>query len=253
MNLSIQATTLLALHRPGDPVVVPTVWDPWSARIAAEQGFAALTIGSHPAAEALGREDGEDLSLAEMLAQVALITGSVDIPVSADLESGYGEEPARIIEGLLEAGAVGLNIEDSVHSQGDRLRSVEEHAAFIAALRAAADEAGVPVVINARTDILLKQLGPEEGRVDRAIARLTRTAEAGADVVYPVGVHTEEVHRRLTSELPRPVNTIGRPTIDDLATLASYGVARISFGPHLQRALGAAAVDILSDWRATAP
>lgn len=166
MNLTDKASALLALHRPGDPVIVPTVWDPWSARLVAQQGFAALTIGSHPVAEALGREDGEKLSLAQMLAQVALIADSVDVPVSADLESGYGADPAEIIEGLLEAGAVGLNIEDTVHSEGDRLRSDGEHADIIHALRSAADASDVHVVINARTDILLSKAGAEDDGVD---------------------------------------------------------------------------------------
>lgn len=249
MNLTDKAAVLLALHRPGIPVVVPTVWDPWSARVVAEQGFAALTIGSHPVAEALGREDGEKLSLAQMLAQVALIADSVDVPVSADLESGYSADPAEIIDGLLEAGAVGLNIEDTVHSEGDRLRSDGEHADLIHALRSAADASGVHVVINARTDILLSKVGAEDDRVDRAIRRLNRVAEAGADVLYPVGMHSAAVHRRLTSELPLPVNAIGRPGIDSLATLAAYGVARISFGPYLQRTLADLAADLLGAWR----
>ncbi len=249
MALTTLAETLLALHRPGDPVVVPTVWDPWSAQIAAQQGFRALTIGSHPVADALGRQDNEGMGLDEMLAQVRLITSCVDLPVSADLEAGYGVEPARVIEGLLEAGAVGLNIEDTVHSEAGRLRSDTEHAEYVAGLRAAADDSGVHVVVNARTDILLKEVGPVEDRVDRAILRLTAAAQAGADVLYPVGIHTDETHQRLTAELPRPVNAIGRPSVDALTHLAGLGVARVSFGPHLQRALATAAADILASWR----
>lgn len=248
MTLSTMAATLSALHVPGDPVVVPTVWDPWSATFAVESGFSALTIGSHPVAEALGRGDNEGLSLDEMLAQVALITSSVDVPVSADLESGYGAEPSRIVEGLLDAGAVGLNLEDTVHSEGGRQRSDAEHADFIAAVRAAADDTDVHVVINARTDILLKHIGPVADRADRAIARLVAAGAAGADVLYPVGIHDEVTHRRLVAELPRPVNAIARPTVDRLGALAAFGVARISFGPHLQRALVASAGGILAPW-----
>lgn len=250
MDLASAAQTLLALHRPGEPVVLPTVWDPWSARLAVDNGFAALTVGSHPVATALGREDNETLTLDEMLAQVALVTASVDVPVSADLESGYGAEEDRIVDGLLAAGAVGLNIEDTVHSEGGRLRSTAEHAAVVSRLRAAADRAGVHVVVNARTDILLKGIGEPAGRVDASIERLRAAADAGADVLYPVGVHDDDTHRRLTDGLPRPVNAIARPDQDDLGRLAGLGVARISFGPHWQRATGEAAARLLKPWTA---
>jgi 2-methylisocitrate lyase-like PEP mutase family enzyme len=249
MTLQAKAAELLSLHRPGDPVVLPTVWDPWSANVAVEAGFRALTIGSHPVADALGGADGEGLSLKEMLAQVRLIASAVDVPMSADLESGYGVSPEALIEGLLEAGAVGLNVEDTVHSEGDRLRSTSEHADYVAGLRSAADGAGVHVVVNARTDILLDEIGDEQDRVDRAIARLVATADAGADVLYPCGIHSDAVQRRLTSELPRPVNALAEASVESRAHLASLGVGRISFGPFLQTALAAAAADLLSAWR----
>jgi 2-methylisocitrate lyase-like PEP mutase family enzyme len=249
VTLEEKARTFLALHRPGDPLVAPTVWDPWSAEVAAGAGFAALTVGSHPAAAAVGREDGEQLSLDEMLAQVRLIAAAVDIPVSADLESGYGAAADRIIEGLLDAGAIGLNIEDTVHSEGGRLRDVAEHADLVAALRAAADSAGVRVVVNARTDVILEEIGPAETRVERAIERLRAAAEAGADVLYPIGFPSDEDRRRLSAELPLPVNVLGRLRVDTLAGLAATGVGRISFGPYLQSALATAAKDALASWR----
>lgn len=248
MTLSRRAEDFLALHERGVPIVVPTVWDPWSAQFAAAAGFRALTIGSAPAAAALGRGDGEDLSLDEMLAQVALITGSVDIAVSADLESGYGAPARELVEGLLAAGAVGLNLEDTVHGEGGRLRSASEHADYIHGIRAAADSAGVHVVINARTDILHRSLGPAEDRLDRAIATLRAAADAGADVLYPLGSHDEQTHRRLTSELPRPVNALARPDTPDYDELAAIGVARISFGPFLQRSLGEYGGELLDGW-----
>ncbi len=247
-TLNAKAELLLRLHRPGDPVVVPTVWDAWSARLAVEAGFEALTIGSHPVADSVGKPDNEGLTLDEMLAQVALIVAAVDVPCSADLESGYGRSPAHVIDGLLAAGAVGLNIEDTVHSDGGRLRSAAEHADFVAGLRSAADAHGVHVVVNARTDVLLKELGPAGDRVDRAIDRLAEAAAAGADVLYPVGIHDDATLRRLTSELLLPVNAIARPTVDSRDRLASLSVARISFGPHLQRAVGAAAGEIMGPW-----
>ncbi len=246
--LAERAAALLALHRPGDPVVLPTVWDAWSARLATDAGFAALTVGSHPLADSIGKPDNEGMSFDDVLARVAQITAAVDVPVSVDVESGYGLPAQRLIEGLLGAGAVGLNIEDTVHSEGKRLRSAGEHAELVGALRAAADAAGVHVVVNARTDLFLRQDGDPSDRIERAVSRLTEAAEAGADVLYPVGRHDPETLRRLTSELPLPVNAIALPDQDDPASFGPLGVGRISFGPFLQAALAARARDLLARW-----
>ncbi|KWX69014.1 isocitrate lyase/phosphoenolpyruvate mutase family protein [Mycobacterium sp. NAZ190054] len=246
--LKTRAETLLALHQPGNPVVLPTVWDAWSAKLAIDAGFAALTVGSHPVADSVGKPDNEGMTFDDVLTRVAQITAAVDVPLSVDIESGYAQEPARLIEGLLSVGAVGLNIEDTVHSDGGRLRSSGEHAALVGALRAAAEAAGVHVVVNARTDLFLRQDGDEADRVDRAIARLREAADAGADVLYPVGVHPPEVMRRLTSELPLPVNAIARPDQSDPASYGPLGVARISFGPFWQAALAERAREILARW-----
>jgi 2-methylisocitrate lyase-like PEP mutase family enzyme len=184
----------------------------------------------------------------DVLTRVKQITAAVDAPVSVDIESGYGEAPTRLIEGLLDAGAVGLNIEDTVHSEGGRLRSATEHAELVGALRAAADAAGVHVVVNARTDLFLRQDGDESDRVDRAIARLTEAAAAGADVLYPVGFHDPETLRRLASELPLPINAIAQPDQSDPASFGPLGVGRISFGPFLQGALAVRAKELLQRW-----
>ncbi|WP_054816181.1 isocitrate lyase/PEP mutase family protein [Nocardia arizonensis] len=248
-SLENKAKALLELHRPGDPVVLPTVWDAWSANLSVAAGFSGLTMGSHPVADSVGRSDGEGMTFLELLTRVRQVTDAVSVPVSVDIESGYGLEPAQLIEGLLEAGAVGLNIEDTVHSEGKRLRTPQEHADFVRGLREFADAASVHVVVNARTDLFLRQDGDESDRVDRAIARLRLAAEAGADVLYPVGRHSDADMRRLTSELPLPVNAIGLPAVSDKATLAGQGVARISFGPYLQFALAEEANRLLDRWK----
>ncbi len=243
-----RATALLELHRPGDPVILPTVWDAWSARLAVDAGFAALTVGSHPLADSIGKPDNEGMAFDDVLTRVAQITAAVDVPVSVDVESGYGESPTRLIEGLLGVGAVGLNIEDTVHSEGKRLRSAGEHAELVGALRSAADAAGVHVVINARTDLFLRRDGDDADRVERAVARLTEAAAAGADVLYPVGRHDPETLRRLAAELPLPINAIALPDQDDPASFGPLGVARVSFGPFLQAALAARAKELLARW-----
>jgi 2-methylisocitrate lyase-like PEP mutase family enzyme len=247
-DLAARAERLLSLHVAGDPVVLPTVWDAWSARVAAEQGFLGLTVGSHPAAAAAGREDGEDLSLDEMLDLVSVVTKAVDLPVSADLESGYGADPDVLVDALLAAGAVGVNLEDTVHGEGGRERTTEEHAAYIAGVRAAADSRDVHVVVNGRTDILMLGTGPQEDRLDRAIERLAALAEVGADSLYPVGFHDDATWRRLVDALPRPLNALARPGEDDLDHLRALGVGRISFGPRLQRETGALMGPLLRPW-----
>ncbi|WP_334026871.1 isocitrate lyase/phosphoenolpyruvate mutase family protein [Nocardia terpenica] len=248
-TLSAKAAAFLELHRPGDPAILPTVWDAWSARVAQEAGFAALTVGSHPLAESLGRADAEGMTFAESMARVREITAAVDIPVSVDIESGYAEKADRIVEGLLSAGAIGLNIEDTVHGEGGRLREPHEHADLVGELRRAADAAGVHVVVNARTDLFLRRIGDEADRFERAVARLRLAAQAGADVLYPVGHHDPETLRRLCAELPLPVNAIALPEQGDKAALAESGVARVSFGPFLQRALTVEANRLLARWR----
>ncbi|WP_040738923.1 isocitrate lyase/PEP mutase family protein [Nocardia tenerifensis] len=248
-SLESKAKAFLALHRPGDPAVLPTVWDAWSAKVAVDAGFSALTLGSHPVADSIGRTDGEGMTFAELLTRVRQITEAVEVPVSVDIESGYGLEPAQLIEGLLEAGAVGLNIEDTVHSEGKRLRSPQEHADLVHGLRQFADAAGVHVVVNARTDLFLRQDGDEADRVDRAIERLRLAATAGADVLFPAGAQGDAVVRRLTGELPLPISMVGLPDKSDKAQLADQGVARISFGPFLQRSLTAEIERLLARWK----
>jgi 2-methylisocitrate lyase-like PEP mutase family enzyme len=246
--LAQKANVLLALHKPGDPVFLPTVWDAWSASLAVDAGFAALTVGSHPVADSIGKPDGEGMLFEDLLTRVSQITEKVDVPISVDIESGYGLPADELIGGLLRVGAVGLNIEDTVHGEGKRLRSSSEHAALVGALRTAADDAGVHVVVNARTDLFLRQDGEESDRADRAIARLQEAAEAGADCLYPVGRHDPDTMRRLTSDLPLPVNAIALPDQDDPASFGPLGVGRISFGPFFQMALSARAQEILARW-----
>lgn len=247
-DLQARATALLALHVPGNPVVLPTVWDAWSATLAVDAGFAALTVGSHPVADSVGKPDGEGMAFDDLTTRVAQLTAAVQVPVSVDIESGYGEDPRRLIDGLLEAGAVGLNIEDTVHKDGGRIRTDAEHAALIGELRKASDAAGVHVVINARTDLFLRQIGDEADRFERAVTKLKLCADAGADSLYPVGRHDAETLRRLADELPLPINAIALPDKDDPASFGPLGVGRISFGPFLQWALSERAKELLGRW-----
>ncbi|KMS85635.1 phosphonomutase [Streptomyces regensis] len=244
-----RARRLGQLHAEHNPLVLPTVWDVWSARTAAAAGFPALTIGSHPLADSRGAADQEGQTFEEVLAAVRPIIAAVDIPVSVDLESGYGQKPADLIAGLTEAGGAGLNVEDTVHSQGERVRSTQEHADYIAGLRAAADDAGIPVWVNGRTD-LFKHAQDASAVLDEVIERLRALERAGADSVYPVGIQDDdELLAAVTGAVTVPVNSTAHPTRHDLARFRRLGVRRITNGPLLQLALTDAVTDLLGPWR----
>lgn len=255
MDIARLATTLLELHHSGETLVLPNVWDAWSARTVAGAGFAALSIGSHPLADSRGQGDKEDMSLADALDGVRRICGAVpDVPVTADLESGYDTPAAELVERMLEAGAVGLNIEDTVHSEG-RMRSAQEQADYISSIRQACDAAGVDVVINARTDVFLKPEGTFADPVAEAVTRLRACEEAGARCVYPVGGISADVLRTLLAELSGPVNVIANPrsgaAAGSLADLRALGVHRITFGPKLQQELATDLAALVDGWGPT--
>jgi 2-methylisocitrate lyase-like PEP mutase family enzyme len=252
MDTATLATTLLELHHTGTTLVLPNVWDAWSATVVAEAGFAALSIGSHPLADSRGQGDNEDMSLDDALDGVRRICAAVPaIPVTADMESGYGAAPAELVERLLEAGAVGLNIEDTVHSEGGRMRSVAEHADYIGGLRQAADAAGVDLVINARTDAF--KAGTFDDPVAEAITRLLACEEAGSRCSYPVGAPDAASLQRILDALAGPVNVIANPrkgsAAGSLEDLQVMGVHRVTFGPLLQKELAPDLAALVTPWR----
>jgi 2-methylisocitrate lyase-like PEP mutase family enzyme len=245
-SLAERARALRELHRPGDPVVLPNAWDPPSARRLAATGAAALATTSVGVAEALGYEDGELTPGYEMLAAVGRIAAAVDVPVTADLEAGYGLDPDELVSGLLEAGAVGLNQEDTDHATG-RMKDPDEHAERLAAIKEAGRRAGVDVVLNARVDSFLRAAPDADpgAVVDDAIARGRRYAEAGADCVYPIAARGRAAIRRLVEETGAPVNIVAVPGGLGRSELAELGVARVSFGGGLAEvALEAAAAEV---------
>jgi 2-methylisocitrate lyase-like PEP mutase family enzyme len=245
-ELAERARALRDLHRPGDPVVLPNAWDPPSARRLAATGAAALATTSVGVAEALGYEDGEVTPAEEMLAAVGRIAAAVDVPVTADLEAGYGLAPDDLVAGLLEAGAVGLNQEDTDHTSG-RLRDPDLHAERLAEIKEAGRRAGVDVVLNARVDSFLRAApgADPEAVLDDAVERGRRYAHAGADCVYPYAARGRAAIRRLVEEVGAPVNIVAAPTGLGRSELADLGVARVSFGGGLaERALDAAAAEV---------
>jgi 2-methylisocitrate lyase-like PEP mutase family enzyme len=241
-GLAAKADALRALHRPGDPVVLPNAWDPPSARRLALTGVAALATTSVGVAETLGYEDGELTPPADMLAAVGRIASAVELPVTADLEAGYGLAPDELVAGLLDAGAVGLNLEDTDHSTGE-LRDPHSHAERLAAVKEAGRAAGVDIVLNARVDVFLRAApdADPEAVIDDGVRRARIYASAGADSVYPIAARGRDAIRRLVAESGAPVNIGAAPGGLGRAELADLGVARVSFGGGLAHAANDAA------------
>jgi 2-methylisocitrate lyase-like PEP mutase family enzyme len=230
-----------ALHRnrlPGDPLVLPGPWDAASARVFAEAGFPALATPSAGVAAALGHEDGHTPA-DEMFAAVARIVRAVDVPVSADVEGGYGLAPKELVERLLEAGAVGCNLEDSADGV---LKDPHQHAEWLAEVRAAA---GDRLFLNARVDTFVRGVTDPE----RAIERAALYVAAGADCVYPIGAPAG-VLPLLRSGIEGPLNVHALPGEGPSpAELGELGATRITFGPGLQQRATAALREIAAGLR----
>ncbi len=227
------AYILRALHRPGRPLVLPNAWDADSARAVQSAGFSAIATSSAAMAESVGSEDGQ-VEGARMLAAVARITAAVAVPVTADIERGYGLDPAELVRRLAATGAVGCNIEDSDAATG-RLVDAHEHGDLLRAVRAAAIAAGVDLVVNARIDTLLHPYGSMTRQLADCVARARQYLAAGADCVYPFLLDDVDAVRNLVQRVDGPVNVLCTPRVSSLEALASAGVARISFGPALYR------------------
>ncbi|GAB2723187.1 isocitrate lyase/PEP mutase family protein [Streptomyces bullii] len=235
--------TFRKLHRgrlPGDPLILPGPWDAASARVFEEAGFPALATPSAGVAASLGHEDGRTPA-DEMFAAVARIVRAVEVPVSADVEGGYGLAPKELVERLLEAGVVGCNLEDSADGV---LKDPRRHADWLAEVRAEAADA---LFVNARVDTFVRGVADPE----RAIERAALYVAAGADCVYPIGA-PPEVLPLLRAGIQGPVNVFARLDGEgpSPAELGARGATRITFGPGLQRRATAALREIAADLRA---
>jgi len=233
-DLKARAERLRELHG-GEMLVLPNAWDAASAAIVAEAGFPAVATSSAAIAAMLGHPDGEGAPWAEMFAAAGRIARAVPVPVTVDAEAGYGMRPRELVDRLLDIGAVGCNLEDTDH-RGAGLAEAGAQADWLASVRSAADDAEVPIVINARVDVFLPAGGiPEPDRVAEAIRRGRLYWEAGADCIYPIGVRNKGDIATLVAELPGPVNG-NTGEFADLATLRDLGVARVSYGSRFYRA-----------------
>jgi 2-methylisocitrate lyase-like PEP mutase family enzyme len=239
ISLGEKAACFRALHE-GPPtgagprlLVLPNAWDVASARVVEAAGFPAIATTSAGIAFSFGYRDGEQISRREMLAVVARIARAVSVPVSADMEAGYGRRPeamARLAEGLLFAGVVGVNLEDGRKGWARGLVDLSLQAEKIRAVGEAASKLGLPLFINARTDAYLVPAGTEQTRFDETMRRARAYREAGAGCIFPIGLRDLGAIRRLVAELACPVNILAGPGAPSLAELEQAGVRRASFG-----------------------
>ena len=237
-ELQSRCDQLRSLHRPGDPLLLPNVWDAATAKAVVAAGFPVVATTSGGVAAALGYEDHEGAPAGEMLAAATRIARSVEAPMTVDAEAGYGMQPAELVTALRTAGAAGCNLEDTDYAAGT-LRDPDRHADWLRAVRQAASEDGYRLVINARIDVFVAPFlaragaGTQEQLLPEAVRRANAYLEAGADCVYPILLWETDVLRRFTSEVNGSVNVLKLPQTPSLAELAALGVARVSWGTLL--------------------
>ncbi|GGO25837.1 isocitrate lyase/PEP mutase family protein [Micromonospora parathelypteridis] len=235
-----RAELFRSLHTPGSPLVLVNAWDAASARIVADAGSRAVATTSAGVAWSLGVSDGDVLGRDAAVDLVGRVAASVSLPVTADIESGYGATTAEVgatIRAVIDAGAVGVNIEDARRDAGPSLRDVADQCGRIGAVRTAADEAGLPLYVNARIDTFLSG----SGGVDETVARAVAYLAAGADGIFVPGVVDPATIRALVRAVPAPLNVLAGPGAPAVEELARLGVARVSLGSSVAEAAYAVA------------
>src|SRR2546430_3596379 len=242
MNVRVQAEKaeqFRKLHHGPRMLVLANAWDVVSARILEECGHPAIATSSAAVAFSRGYPDGQRIPRDEMLDVVARIARAVRVPVTADLEAGYGatgEDLAETAKAAIEAGAIGMNLEDVTGDDESSLVGTALQVEKIRAIRETAKSLGVPFVLNARTDVYLMPIGEEATRFERTVERLRAYRDAGADCLFAPGVHERETIAKLLKAAAAPLNILMTPQCPSLAELEKMGVARVSAGSAVMRA-----------------
>jgi len=233
-----KAETLLALHSGQGILVLPNIWDPIGARILAAKGYPAVATASAAVSASLGYKDGEMINRSTLIEVLTRIADSVDVPVTADIETGYGEslpELGQAIKEVIESGVVGVNIED--RKKDGNLRTVDEQCQRISTVRQTASSLDVSLVINARVDsFVTSSFTDKRQAMEEAVTRARAYSTAGADCIYPIGPGDEATVRELRNRIDVPINILGSPTAAPLSLLREIGINRVSFGPYVFRA-----------------
>lgn len=233
-----KAITFKKLHVPGNPIVLPNAWDPVTARVIASAGAHAIATTSAAMSWAHGRPDGNNLSRFEAIQAIARIVQCTDLPVTADIEAGYGKDDndlAVTLRGLLDAGVIGINIEDSV-GEGQPLREIGEATRRVQVARAVASERGIPMYVNARIDTYVGQPVDAADRLDETFRRAEAYLAAGASGIFVPYVLDLSTIEQLVQGIDAPVNILGGPNAPTVSELADAGVARVSTGSSLATA-----------------
>jgi len=234
-----KAELLLRLQQPGSSLLLPNAWDAASARLFEEAGFPAIGTTSAGIAYAHGYPDGEQMARDEMLQAITCIASIVQVPVTADMEAGYGEAAADVAEtirGVIAAGAIGVNLEDGTADPTRPLYPVEVQAERLAAAREAAHRTDVPLVINARTDTYLAQVGSGQARLEETIQRGRAYLQAGADSIFVPYVIDPATIQTLVRTIPGPISLLAMPGAPSAPELFRLGVARVSIGSRAMAA-----------------
>ncbi len=234
-----KAERFLEAHRAPQVLILPNAWDAASAKMFEVCGFSAVATTSAGVANSYGYPDGEKMNLDEMLEVVRRIARAVDIPVTADMEAGFGATPqatAEMTRRVLEAGAVGLNLEDGADDEARPLLDIDLQAQKIKAARQAANDFGVPLIINARVDVYEKFNADVPDRLEQTVQRAKAYLEAGADCVFPIALDDPAAIAELVRETKAPINILARYGSPSVSALEKLGVARISFGSIPMRA-----------------
>jgi 2-methylisocitrate lyase-like PEP mutase family enzyme len=245
-----KAALFLQMHHKGSTLLLPNGWDIASVKVFEAAGFPAIGTTSAGVAFANGYTDGQQISRDEMLTQIKRMVAAVDVPLSADIEAGYGPTPddvAATVKGVVEAGAAGVNLEDN-NGMPNALYGIEAQENRI---KAARHTAGSTLVINARIDTFLHQVGPEASRLDETLFRATAYLEAGADCIFVPGVVDAPTIETLVKEIPAPLNIMAGPGAPSAPELFKLGVTRVSVGVAAMLATMGLVRDMANELRAT--
>ncbi|UTR10203.1 isocitrate lyase/phosphoenolpyruvate mutase family protein [Evansella sp. LMS18] len=221
------------MHHQGHPFVLPNAWDVISAKAFEKSGFKAVGTTSAGIALAHGYQDGEKIPIERVIYMLERIVSAVDIPVSADIEAGYGKTATEVLETIrqiIDAGIVGINLEDGISFEGNPLSDIHIHQEKIRAIKDLSASLSKPLFVNARTDIYWLNIGEEEDRFELAIERVKAYEKAGADCIFVPGLTNRTEIEKLRKEITRPINLLVSPDLPDLKELSRIGIDRVSTG-----------------------
>lgn len=240
------------MHHGSCMLILPNAWDVASAKLFEHAGFSAIATTSGGVAWTLGYPDGQRISRAEMLQAVGRIARAVSVPVSADLEAGYGTTVEDVVETMrmaIEAGVVGVNFEDGTGHADQPLEDVARQVEKIAAIRAMANDTNVPLVINARIDTYLRRVADAASRFEQTLERARAYRQAGADCIFVIGLRERETIARLVQAIEAPLNILAGPGTPSIPELEQMGVRRVSFGSGIAAAALSAAQQVATEIR----